>query len=175
MTKMILGQTICQLAITLVLYFGWFSLPGHQESSDINDAKMRRNSVVFNTFVWLQLFNALSSRRTDNQFNVLEGITRNWLFFMISFLLVGGQVLVMFIGGVAFKAIPLNGTDWSVSIALGALSIPCGVIIRLIPDWAVHVIFSFVQRLSDPSRVQLFGLVRPRRHDRFMIDMDIYE
>ncbi|KAG7285412.1 hypothetical protein NEMBOFW57_010039 [Staphylotrichum longicolle] len=84
MAKMILGQTICQLVITLVLYFGWFSLPSyHQDTLNVAEAKLRRNTFVFNTFIWLQIFNALNSRRLDNRLNVFKDIMGNWRFFFI--------------------------------------------------------------------------------------------
>jgi P-type Ca2+ transporter type 2C len=48
--------------------------------------------------------------------------------------MIGGQILIIFIGGRAFSVIQLNRAQWAYSIVLGALSIPIGVIIRLIPD-----------------------------------------
>ena len=56
MAKMIIGQAICQLAITFVLNFGGRVLLGYDQSKD--DTK-RLNTLVFNTFVWLQIFNEL--------------------------------------------------------------------------------------------------------------------
>jgi len=63
MMKMIIGQAICQLAITLVLNFAGASLLGY----DVNNAlehvreheQERLRTLVFNTFVWLQIFNEL--------------------------------------------------------------------------------------------------------------------
>jgi P-type Ca2+ transporter type 2C len=56
MTKMILGQAVCQLAITFVLHFGGGKLLGY---NDMEDGERRLNTLVFNTFVWLQIFNEL--------------------------------------------------------------------------------------------------------------------
>jgi Ca2+-transporting ATPase len=49
-------------------------------------------------------------------------------------IMVGGQILIVFIGGRAFAITRLDGDQWAISIVLGALSIPVGAIIRLIPD-----------------------------------------
>jgi len=64
-------------------------------------------------------------------------------------IMVGGQILIIFIGGRAFAITRLDGNQWAVSIVLGALSIPVGVIIRLIPDelvprriWGINAIKS---------------------------------
>jgi Ca2+-transporting ATPase len=55
MWKMILGQAIYQLTITFILYFGGRSvLPDTGEY--VLDEKML-STLVFNTFVWMQIFN----------------------------------------------------------------------------------------------------------------------
>lgn len=56
MSKMIIGQAICQLAITFVLNFGGNKLLGYDDSD--HDQKELK-TLVFNTFVWLQIFNEL--------------------------------------------------------------------------------------------------------------------
>jgi P-type Ca2+ transporter type 2C len=57
MAKMILGQAICQLAITLCLHFGAKTLLGYD--TDIEHEHDRHKTLVFNTFVWLQIFNEI--------------------------------------------------------------------------------------------------------------------
>ena len=52
----------------------------------------------------------------------------------INVVMVGGQVLIIFVGGKAFNVVRLNGAQWAYSIVLGFLSIPVGAAIRLIPD-----------------------------------------
>ncbi|KAJ4293887.1 plasma membrane calcium [Collariella sp. IMI 366227] len=132
MWKMILGQAIYQLLITFLIYFGGVNiLPG---SDDISDAQI--HTLVFNTFVWMQIFNQWNNRRLDNSFNIFEGIHKNWYFIIISAIMIGGQVLIVKVGGQAFRIAPegQSPTMWGIAILLGVLSIPVGVIIRLIPD-----------------------------------------
>lgn len=50
--------------------------------------------------------------------------------------MIGGQVMIMFVGGRAFSVTKLSGSQWGISIILGVLSLPIAVIIRLIPDAA---------------------------------------
>jgi len=38
--------------------------------------------------------------------------------------MIGGQILIIFVGGEAFKITPLNGKEWGLSIGLGAISLP---------------------------------------------------
>ena len=49
-------------------------------------------------------------------------------------IMIGGQVMIIFVGGRAFSVTRLNGAQWAYSIILGATSMPVAVIIRLIPD-----------------------------------------
>lgn len=48
--------------------------------------------------------------------------------------MVGGQVLIIYVGGKAFNVVRLNGAQWGYSLVLGFLSIPVGMMLRMIPD-----------------------------------------
>lgn len=137
MWKMIIGQAIYQLTVTLVLYFAGAKIFDYDNPDEpAHDEEQRQlQTMIFNTFVWMQIFNALNNRRLDNRFNVFEGILNNWFFIGIWLVMIGGQVLIIFVGGwPAFQAEHQFGDQWAVAIILGAISIPIGVVIRLIPD-----------------------------------------
>ena len=36
--------------------------------------------VIYNTFVWMQLFNEINCRRIFNEINMFKGILNNWFF-----------------------------------------------------------------------------------------------
>ncbi|PHH67942.1 hypothetical protein CDD82_978 [Ophiocordyceps australis] len=139
MWKMILGQAIYQLVITLLLYYG---VPKGLIDGIISNEPLppdQVNTLVFNTFVWMQIFNQWNNRRLDNKFNIFEGLTRNWFFIIISAVVSGGQVLIIFVGGAAFS-IAKDKQDaalWGIALVLGAMSLPVGVAIRLVPDWVI--------------------------------------
>ncbi|KAE8376310.1 hypothetical protein BDV26DRAFT_282763 [Aspergillus bertholletiae] len=143
MWKMIIGQSIYQMAVTLVLNFagGHFGYEGEVLST-----------VVFNAFVWMQIFNQWNSRRLDNGFNIFEGMLRNWWFLGIQFIIMGGQVLIIFVGGHAFSVTRINGAQWGVCLIIGVVSLPIGVIIRLIPDALIEkLIPTFFTRKKGPE------------------------
>ncbi len=143
MWKMIIGQAIYQLLITFLLFFGAPSvLPWYDTSADPTELQDEIQTLVFNTFVWMQIFNQWNCRRLDNHFNIFEGLTKNWIFIAISLIMCGGQVLIVMVGGRAFNIAPSgqSGAFWGYAIFLGFLSIPVGMILRLIPD-------SFVAKL----------------------------
>lgn len=152
MWKMIIGQAIYQLVITLILYFAGptiFKYSGEDEMDQLQ-------TMVFNTFVWMQIFNSLNNRRLDNRFNIFEGIQRNLFFVGIFLIMVGGQVLIIFVGGRAFHVHKQFGDQWGVAIVLGAISLPVGIVIRLVPDeFAARMCPGFIKRYAN----------RPKKED----------
>merc|ERR1712230_288790 len=50
------------------------------------------STMVFNTFVWMQIFNEFNNRRLDNKFNIFTGIHRNYFFIGINCIMVGAQI-----------------------------------------------------------------------------------
>lgn len=83
MIKMILGQSIYQVVIILVFHFLGHSILG-LDHSDHNDKILV--TVVFNIFVFAQIFNSINCRRLDNKLNIFEGIFNNWYFIVITFI-----------------------------------------------------------------------------------------
>jgi len=152
MWKMIIGQAIYQLVVTLVLYFAGAQILNY-DTSDLSRQRQLQ-TLVFNTFTWMQIFNALNNRRLDNRFNVFEGIQRNLFFIGIFLIMVGGQVLIIFVGTWnVFQAEHQNGEQWGIALVLGAISLPIGVVIRLIPDGlAVQLVPRRIREWSSRSR-----------------------
>ncbi|KAI1118261.1 putative calcium P-type ATPase [Nemania sp. NC0429] len=160
MWKMIIGQAIYQLVVTFVLYYGAISI-GIAAQEDTNTvASTRRDSLVFNTFVWMQIFNQWNNRRLDNRFNILEGITRNYFFLGINVIVIGLQILIIFVGSTPFNISSLKpsqtGPQWATAIILGALSIPIGMVIRLIPDELIRkCIPAYFKRKPSPPGLMI--------------------
>ncbi|KAL2150881.1 hypothetical protein VTH82DRAFT_7444 [Thermothelomyces myriococcoides] len=146
MWKMIFGQAVWQLLITFLVYFGGVGvLPG---PDDMTEGQIR--TLVFNTFVWMQIFNQWNNRRLDNEFNIFEGMSKNPYFIGISAIMCGGQVLIVMVGGDAFRIEHQTAVMWGIAIVLGVLSIPVGVIIRLIPDAFIEsLVPAFWRRKGD--------------------------
>jgi Ca2+-transporting ATPase len=149
MWKMIIGQAIYQLVVTFILYFAGESILSYHSERE----KEQLPALVFNVFVWMQIFNALNNRRLDNRLNVFEGITHNWFFILILGIMIGGQTMIIFVGGVAFSVTRLNGAQWACSIVLGFLSLPVGVIIRLIPDELVAKCVPAILKRKNPPEL----------------------
>lgn len=128
MWKMIIGQAIFQLVVTFILYYAGPSILKYE----VNGPEIR--SLVFNTFVWMQIFNMFNNRRLDNKFNIFAGVHRNYFYIAILAIMFCSQALIMYVGGQAFSIERLNGKGWGISIILSALCLPWAVLIRLFPD-----------------------------------------
>lgn len=154
MWKMILGQAVYQLVVTFTLYFAGFSMLGY--SSRVNntvDSTERAdlstllhtelNTIVFNTFVWMQIFNEFNNRRLDNKFNIFEGVHRNYFFLVINAIMIGGQVMIIFVGGLAFQIKRIDGTQWAICIGCAVPCLLWAVLLRCIPDQHAATFFAY--------------------------------
>lgn len=149
MWKMIIGESVFQLIVTLALNFG----ASHIFTYFKNFGQVEQiPTLVFNTFVWMQIFNQWNNRRLDNKFNIFEGVGRNFFFIGINIIMIAGQIMIIFVGGKAFNVMPLNAFEWGCSLILGFLSIPLGALIRLIPDSIIsRMIASFIKNSESTS------------------------
>lgn len=132
MLKLIISQAVFQVTIILLmLYFGHelFHLSSDPASNLI------LGTTIFNTFVFMQLFNEINSRILYDELNPFRGILRNHIFLTIWFITVLVQILLVTYGGKPFSTIPIPWYMWLVSVGIGALSLPIALVVRLLPDW----------------------------------------
>lgn len=166
MYKMILLQSVYQIIITLVFHFRGLQI-FNLESTTHNDSVVK--TLVFNAFVFAQIFNSVNCRRLDNKLNIFEGITHNFYFIGITLLgmsFIGSfyvfvltsaikeiaiQVLIVFVGGAAFQVVRIDGRYWGISLALGFVSIPWGAVIRCIPNGPFNTLFRFTRLMAKPE------------------------
>lgn len=155
MWKMILGQSITQLIVTFVLHFCGQQIFFGKGSIIDNHQQLQLDAMTFNTFVWLQFWKLVVTRKLDeadgiskvrdritaDNLNFFQHLFRNWYFLAIAAIIGGFQVLIMFVGGAAFSVTGQNPAMWGTAIVCGFLSIPVGVLIRICPDEWVLAIF----------------------------------
>jgi P-type Ca2+ transporter type 2C len=98
MYKQILWQSVYQIIIILTFHFagkqilGFEAHPADSAVSDNHDEIVQ--TLVFNAFVFAQIFNSVNCRRLDNKLNIFEGITRNLYFIVITLI---GQSYLFFL------------------------------------------------------------------------------
>ncbi|KAF2682157.1 calcium-translocating P-type ATPase [Lentithecium fluviatile CBS 122367] len=126
MWKMIIGQAIFQVTVTFILHFAGPKFLPYEEP------EMR--TIIFNMFVWLQIFNQYNNRRLDNKLNIFANIHKNYYFIGLNVLMVAAQVVIVYFGKTAFGIVPLNGEQWAISVVVALFCMPWGCCVRFFPD-----------------------------------------
>ncbi|PLN74945.1 calcium transporting ATPase [Aspergillus taichungensis] len=146
MWKMIIGQSIYKLTVCFTLYFAGDRILSYDTSDPHKQQQL--DTIIFNTFVWMQIFNELNCRRLDNHFNVFEGVHRNYLFIGINVLMVGGQILIIFVGGAAFGVTPLDGVQWAICFGCSVFCIVWAAVLKLVPDKYCAIVIDAVGKVG---------------------------
>lgn len=155
MWKMIIGQSMTQLIITFILHFAGKQLFFPGQSHINNHLEKQLAAMTFNTFVWLQFWKLFVTRKLDeaDEITTIRGrisrenldffqhLFRNWYFITIALIIGGFQILIMFVGGAAFSIARQTPGMWATAILCGFLSIPVGLLIRIIPNIWIETIF----------------------------------
>lgn len=135
MLRNICVQAAFQLFILLGLLYGGPELL-HLQYSDTDDDspnKLTLDCMVFNTFVFLQIFNEFNARVVSNALNIFYGLFTNFIFVGIIITTAAMQAFIVEFGGSFIETTHLTATQWAICLLLGSLSIPLGFIARLIP------------------------------------------
>ncbi|KAL3694030.1 hypothetical protein R1sor_007681 [Riccia sorocarpa] len=138
MLRNLLGQALYQITVLLVVDFAGTSVLNlnHTGMSKNNDGRSQndevKNTIIFNAFVFCQIFNKVNSRRPETK-NIFEGLHRNYLFVGVIVVEIIFQfVIVQFLNTFATTT-ALSGREWGICIAIGAVSWPLGFLIKFIP------------------------------------------
>ncbi|KAL4146194.1 hypothetical protein PRNP1_012064 [Phytophthora ramorum] len=158
MAKHIAGQTLLQLTMLLLLTFlgdKWFNVPsGRASVSDDDDSDSTQHlTIVFNTFVWLQLFNQLNCRQgvADTPMLHLAGLWRNKLSLAALCVQCGLQVAIVQLGGELFHCAPLSAAQWGACVGMGAIALPVGWALRVasIEESATRILLRLRKRQGE--------------------------
>ncbi|KAH8978137.1 cation transporting ATPase [Lactarius hatsudake] len=172
MTKQILGQAAYQIIITLALHFLGPRILGFHHTDDPTLQKHRdeiAQTLVFNAFVFAQIFNLFNCRRLDQKLNVFEGVSKNRYFMAIISIEVAVQVLICFVGGAAFGVTRIGAGEWCISVGLGSVSLPLGAFIRLIPNEPCERVFKKLKLLPERD---LLPTIRPDAEPGYSFTVD---
>ncbi|XP_073314685.1 calcium-transporting ATPase 1-like [Primulina huaijiensis] len=128
MWRNILGQSIYQFVVIWYLQTSGKSV----FNLDGEDSDTILNTLIFNSFVFCQVFNEISSREME-KINVFKGILNNYVFVgVLSCTVLFQFIIVQFLGTFA-NTYPLTIRQWSTSILLGFLGMPIAAAIKMIP------------------------------------------
>ncbi|XP_060886327.1 plasma membrane calcium-transporting ATPase 1 isoform X3 [Labrus mixtus] len=135
MMKNILGQGVYQLVIIFTLLFAGekiFDIDSGR-NTPLHAPPSEHYTVVFNTFVLMQLFNEINARKIHGERNVFEGIFNNLIFCSIVFGTFIIQIVIVQFGGKPFSCVALTVDQWLWCTFLGFGSLLWGQVISSIP------------------------------------------
>ncbi|XP_053169925.1 plasma membrane calcium-transporting ATPase 1a isoform X3 [Scomber japonicus] len=135
MMKNILGQGVYQLVIIFTLLFAGekvFDIDSGR-NTPLHAPPSEHYTIVFNTFVLMQLFNEINARKIHGERNVFEGIFNNLIFCSIVFGTFIIQIVIVQFGGKPFSCVALTIDQWLWCTFLGFGSLLWGQVISSIP------------------------------------------
>ncbi len=90
-------------------------------------------SIIFNAFIFCTFFNEYTAHELFDDWNFFPSIIENPVFLMVSAFTFGAQIFLIELGGEFLKTSPLTIEQWAVTVALGAIGVPIGILMRWIP------------------------------------------
>ncbi|KAG9335160.1 hypothetical protein JZ751_005633 [Albula glossodonta] len=125
MMKNILGHAVYQLIIIFTLLFVGEKIFDIDSGRDapLHSPPSEHYTIIFNTFVLMQLFNEINARKIHGERNVFDGIFSNPIFCSIVFGTLIVQVVIVQFGGKPFSCAPLSVDQWlwCLFVAVGEL------------------------------------------------------
>ncbi|KAK8811361.1 hypothetical protein WA158_003095 [Blastocystis sp. Blastoise] len=135
MLRNILGQSFFQLIVLFFLtYEGHvlFNVPiGSRLGYGADNTK--HLSMVFNTFVFMQVFNEFNSRKINNEWNIFENIFTSGMFWFVIVITVVLQIVIVEWAGPIMNTTTLTVIQYLISVAIGAVSLVMCQLFRIIP------------------------------------------
>ncbi|KAK2885683.1 hypothetical protein Q8A67_016520 [Cirrhinus molitorella] len=135
MMKNILGHGVYQLVIIFTLLFVGekiFNIDSGR-NAPLHSPPSEHYTIIFNTFVLMQLFNEINARKIHGERNVFDGIFANPIFCTIVLGTFGVQIVIVQFGGKPFSCAPLNVEQWLWCLFVGVGELLWGQVIATVP------------------------------------------
>uniref|UniRef100_A0A2K5QTP3 Calcium-transporting ATPase n=1 Tax=Cebus imitator TaxID=2715852 RepID=A0A2K5QTP3_CEBIM len=135
MMKNILGHAVYQLIIIFTLLFVgelFFDIDSGR-NAPLHSPPSEHYTIIFNTFVMMQLFNEINARKIHGERNVFDGIFSNPIFCTIVLGTFGIQIVIVQFGGKPFSCSPLSTEQWLWCLFVGVGELVWGQVIATIP------------------------------------------
>ena len=134
----IVGHSLFQLVTLIIILFAGPDLFDIDvgEENDYFAPPTQHYTIIFNTFVLMQIFNEFNSRRIHGEQNVFSNMHVNYIFIGIMIMQVVCQIIfvqVPFINNRIFKTTELSIDLWLWCIFLASLELVWGQVLTLIP------------------------------------------
>ena len=156
MWRNILGQALLQITVLLVLMYKVRDIFGIEYEDDDPfypnpedmaanpertewevyepTAKVEGYTIVFQTFVFMQLFNQINARKLgEKEYNVFSNFFNNCMFILILIGTFAIQMVIVELGGRYMRAYPLSMKDNGICAAIASFTLIWGLFLKCIP------------------------------------------
>jgi len=127
------GDRVTELAalgVPLAKYNSLMDTMG-EDLEDQHKIDLRRStSMLFNVFIFCQVFNEINCRRINHEYNVFENFFQSPVFISVIVVTAGLQAIIINFLGIFFKVVPLDWIEWLVCIGFGAFSLVVSLVSR---------------------------------------------
>eukprot|EP01071_Lankesteria_metandrocarpae_P002134 Lankesteria_metandrocarpae@DN2101_c0_g1_i1.p1 len=145
----------------------------YQANWDITIGPSRHYTVLFNTFVMMQIFNLLNARKINNESSVFSGIFKNYMWWLIAALVMTGQILLVEVGGRPLNC-HLEGltvVQWAICVSFGVCAVLVRTALQLLPT---QLLPEFGRREENPEDTSSVALaLKGRSFDRLATRMSV--
>lgn len=120
-------------------------------------------SIIFNTFVFMQLFNEICSRIIDDSKNIFDRINTNILFIVLWFCEAILQIVIIIFTGPVFhvaKYPGISGEHWGICIAFAFITFIVNYILKILPDPCMKEEGDAVQVGSSVNKEGIISQIR---------------
>jgi len=144
MWRNILGHAALQIIVVLTILFKgyeWFDveqgnrIEKDDKETDYYGVPSTHYTIIFNSFVLLQLFNEINCRMLNGERNVFSNIHNNVYFCGIWIVTAALQVVIVEKGGVAMNCVEggLDASQWGLCVLIGFASLPFQQLLNFLP------------------------------------------
>lgn len=142
---------ICQYLFQMAL-LAYLLLLGEHDFG-VTEGSKTHMTIVFNTFVFCQVFNEINARSIGDDMNVFNNLlsAQSSTFILIIMFTCFGQWFIVEYGSLMVKTVPLTADQWYRCILLGSISIPVGGLMRLIPVRDSEADYAIISPLMEKS------------------------
>ena len=147
----IVVQSLYQILVEFLILFGYEKIFGVADNSE---DYYNTHSWMFNTFVYMNVFNLINARKASNDGSIWEGFFANPFYIIILVGLAVIQIPLIMFGGRVFYANNPSWKEWVITLAFSVGDVIVGIITNLwdMPDHSLEELQAYKQMKKEKVR-----------------------
>lgn len=153
-------MTLYIFTVSTILYFfvdnAWgLDYDNADTMYDSNGNPTNKNVVytmIFNTFVWMHIFNEFNCRKVGaTQYNVFNGLISNWVFLLVISVIITIQFFLVEVAHQFAQTTPLTGQQHAYCILVASTVLVFSAVLKALPPQLTSKIPTFVNENQQPK------------------------